>query len=315
MKKALIYFDKGKENASVDLLEVANQIYQNDSYETYALVINGEGLEAAGFFDHVVQVSQPLLVEYDILNITNCIEELHQKERFDSIIIPATCMGRMLAPRLAMRLKAGLVADVTGIRCEDGQIEMIRPAFDGKILAGIVNTNGKPLMMSVRPGVFAYQRKIKKDTDIIEFQPQVDISPQIHQLEMKEKEKTDDIRDSEILVSGGGGVSEGFEKIRILADELHGMVAASRRIVDSQIAPRRIQVGQSGKTVSPKLYIALGIYGSMQHIEGLKNVRHIIAVNTNRQAPLCSLADIVVEGDALEFVEKLSARIKQDKEK
>ena len=121
-----------------------------------------------------------------------------------------------------------------------------------------------------------------------------------------------DIRESEVLVSGGGGVLRHFGKLELLAKELNGMVAASRRAVDSGLAPRQIQVGQSGKTVSPRLYVAIGISGSIQHVVGIKNAEHIIAVNSNRYAPICSIADIVVEGDATEFIEKMVERIRKE---
>ena len=104
-----------------------------------------------------------------------------------------------------------------------------------------------------------------------------------------------------------------FHRLDELALELNAQVSASRRIIDSGIATRKIQVGQSGNTVSPKLYIALGIYGSLQHIEGLKNVENIISVNIDKDAPICSLSDIVVEGDAVEFIEKLVEKIRREK--
>jgi len=127
----------------------------------------------------------------------------------------------------------------------------------------------------------------------------------------REKPQVSDIRDSEILVSGGGGVLEQFSRLHDLSQVLHAQVAASRRVVDDGVASRKIQVGQSGKTVSPRLYLALGINGSTQHMEGLKNVEHLIAVNTNIDAPLCSQADVVVEGDAIEFIDRLLERIKR----
>jgi len=108
-----------------------------------------------------------------------------------------------------------------------------------------------------------------------------------------------------VLVSGGGGVIGQFHHLERLACKLGGQVSASRKIVDHGIAPRSIQVGQSGKRVSPKLYIALGINGAVQHVEGLKQVGSIISVNLDRNAPICSLSDIVVEGDAVTFIEKL----------
>ncbi len=310
MNKSLIYFDEENFQNSIDLLEVVSQIYKDSEYETYGVGFNHDIEIADGKFDYLINVQAKRIKSYDILNITNCMEELNQIHDFESILIPATHMGRMLAPRLAMRLKVGLVADVTRINHSDTEVVMVRPAFDGKIFAGIVNRNCRPIMMSIRPNVFTYTAAQMKETQKMKFQPCKVQESKIKLLETREKEKVKDIRESEILISGGGGVINDFEHIRLLADELNGMVAASRRIVDSGIATRSIQVGQSGKTVSPKLYIALGIYGSLQHIEGLKDVENIIAVNTNKNAPICSLADIVIEGDAIEFVDKLIAKIR-----
>lgn len=237
------------------------------------------------------------------------MDELHRIYNFDSVIIPATHVGRMLAPRFAMRLDVGLVADVTAIGHMDGVIEMVRPAFSGKIMAGIVNNGAAPLMMSVRQDVFTYVSDSLKETKIIDYKPVNILASKIKRIEKREKERSLDIRDSEVLVSGGGGTVRNFKELNHLAEALNGQVAASRKIVDRGFASRSIQVGQSGKTVSPKLYIALGIHGSIHHIEGLKNVDYMISVNTNKNAPICSLADIVVEGDAIEFIQKLVAKI------
>jgi len=309
MKRSLIYFDEEDFQNSIDLLEVVNQIYKDSEYETYAICFNHNDGVIDGKFDYLITIQNGEIKNYDVQNITNCIEELHHIYDFDSILIPATYLGRMLAPRVSMRLKIGLVADVTAIEHNNGQVEMVRPAFSGKIFAGIVNWNCKTIMMSVRPNVFVYEPDVIKKTEKIKFKPTTLEPSKIKLLETKEKEKIKDIRESEILVSGGGGVIGDFKHLYLLAHELSGMVSASRSLVDSGIASRSIQVGQSGKTVSPKLYIALGIYGSLQHIEGLKNVENIICVNTNKDAPICSLADIVVEGDAIEFIDKLIEKI------
>jgi electron transfer flavoprotein alpha subunit len=313
MNRSLIYFDEEDFQNSIDLLEVVNQIYKDSEYETYAICFNHHHGVIEGKFDYLITIQHEDIKNYDILNITNCIEELHQTYDFDSILIPATYLGRMLAPRLAMRLKVGLVADVTSIEHNNDVVEMVRPAFSGKILAGIVNRNCSTKMMSVRPNVFVNTLNPLKKTEKINFVPTTVKPSRIKLLETKEKEKAKDIRESEVLISGGGGVIGDFEHLYKLADELNAMVSASRRVVDSGIATRSIQVGQSGKTVSPKLYIALGIYGSLQHIEGLKNVQNIISVNINKDAPICSLSDIVVEGDAIEFINKLVEKIKKDK--
>ena len=126
--------------------------------------------------------------------------------------------------------------------------------------------------------------------------------------------ETIDIRESRILVSGGGGMAGSFDSLKPLAQALGAQVSASRRLVDSGIAPRRIQVGQSGKTVNCELYIAIGIYGAFQHVIGIKKVKYLITVNRNRLAPISSLADIAVEGDTVEFIEKMTARLTADRQ-
>jgi electron transfer flavoprotein alpha subunit len=313
MNRSLIYFDEEDFQNSMDLLEVVNLIYKDREYETYAISFNNHDEAVYGYFDYLISASDAKIENYDISNVTNCIEELHNTYNFDSILIPATYFGRMLAPRLAMRLKVGLVADVTSIENNNGVVEMVRPAFSGKILAGIVNKKCSTIMMSVRPNVFVNTLEPLKRTETICFHPTTLNTRKIRLLKTNEKEKAKDIRESEVLVSGGGGVMDNFGHLQLLADALNGMVSASRRIVDSGIATRSIQVGQSGKTVSPKLYIALGVYGSLQHIEGLKKVENIISVNTNKDAPICSLSDIVVEGDAIEFIDKLVEKINKSK--
>lgn len=313
MKKSLIYLDAENIQHSIDLLEVADLIHSKGDVETYALCIHHFPSEASGKFDVILKILDASIQPYDVLNITNCLAEMQQIHNFDSILIPATQMGRMLAPRLSMRLQVGLVADVTAIDYYNGALEMVRPAYSGKIMAGIVNKGRVPIMMSIRQNIFSYNSMITKATRILDVYPTTIQPSEICLLEVRVKEKTKDIKDAPILISGGGGVLDAFERLNELANELHAQVSASRRIVDSGRATRKIQVGQSGHTVSPKLYIALGIYGSLQHIEGLKNVENIIAVNIDKDAPICSLSDIVVEGDAIEFIEKLVEKIRHEK--
>jgi electron transfer flavoprotein alpha subunit len=311
--KSLVLLDREDVQSSIGLLEAVRQIYRDGCCETCAFCLNQPVGAAENKFDYVFSVQDDRLKDCDIGNLTNCLEELHRTYLFDSILIPASWQGRMLAPRLAIRLGVGLVADVTGIEYKDGELEMVRPAFSDRLFAGVTNKNGKPIMMSVRPNVFTYTLTQPKDTRIIPFQPSSIQPGGIKLLEAREKEKAKDIRESEILVSGGGGAADHFDQLYLLADELNGLVSASRRIVDSGIAGRSIQVGQSGKIVSPRLYIALGIYGSLQHMEGLKDVENLISVNINRNAPICSLSDIVVEGDSKEFIGKLLDKIRKNK--
>lgn len=312
MKKSLIYIDKENHNNSIDLLEIVRQIYGEDC-ETYGISINNFCSEGKGFFDNMIQVFDDNIFDNDPMIVTDVIEELHKRHDFDCILIPATNFGRMLAPRLSMRLHVGLVADVTDIKITDGVLEMIRPAFSGKIMAGILQQGMGPTMMSVRPNVFSYEAKASKDTKTIDYHPQTVRKSRLKLIETNDKVQSYDIRDSQVLISGGGGTVKNFQKLQLLADELNGQVSASRKIIDKGIAQRNIQVGQSGKTVNPKLYIAIGINGAIQHIEGLKNVENIISVNTNSNAPICSLSDLVVEGDAFEFIDKLVLKIKNNR--
>lgn len=304
-KRALIYIDVEAIEDSIDLIEAVEQMYGRDAYESYGLCVKDMPQGAVGALDYWIHLEDVRITHYDILNLTNAIEELQKEYAFDAILIPATTFGRMLAPRAAMRLQAGLVADVTAIGHRNDQVEMVRPAFSGRMLAGILNRGGAPLMMSIRQHTFSRTETQLKDTRSRGFTPKRVDNPGLELIERQPKPDSGDIRESEVLISGGGGVLRYFDKLELLARELHGMVSASRKVVDSGAAPRHIQVGQSGKTVSPKLYLALGISGSIQHVVGLKNAEYIISVNSDRHAPICALSDIVVEGDAREFIDRL----------
>ncbi|MFA9423190.1 MAG: electron transfer flavoprotein subunit alpha/FixB family protein [Sedimentibacter sp.] len=313
MKKCLIYLDEDNIKNSIDLIEVARQIYSEDKYETYGISINHDCIKAICVLDKLIRVSDSQIFQQDPMIVAEIIEEIHEQYDFHSILIPATNMGRMLAPRLAMRLKVGLVADVTAISHNNGKVEMIRPAFSGKIMAGIIKQGNGPIMLSVRQNVFKPKEVLTKETIIIDYLPKIRRKSSLKLIDTKEKLQSYDIRDSSVLISGGGGIMKNFNKLELLAKELNGEVAASRKIIDKGIATRSIQVGQSGKTVNPKLYIALGISGAIQHVEGLKNVEHIISINIDKNAPICSLSDLIVEGDATEFIDKLLKKINKNK--
>ncbi|MFZ5818951.1 MAG: electron transfer flavoprotein subunit alpha/FixB family protein [Chloroflexota bacterium] len=313
MKRVLVYIDEDAVADSLDLLEVGRLMYGAQGFRSYALAAGGRYGEAGRLFDYVFRVKNGPLPNYDSAAIARCIETLHQVHHFDAIIFPATHCGRMIAPRAALRLHAGLVADVTGIETDGDEVWMVRPAFNGRMLAVVGCRGGGPTMMSVRRRVFTYGEPVFKSAGIIEVDGQDLQTPGLRLMERREKSVTRDIRESKVLISGGGGIARDFRLLDRLAEALHGMVAASRRVVDLGIAPREIQVGQSGKMASPRLYIALGISGSAQHVAGIRNAEYIISVNKNKQAPICSISDIVLEGDARAFVEGLLNRIETSK--
>lgn len=318
MKNALIFIDPDVPIASFELLSVLDLMYGPRKYVVKALAVGGNKSQFEGVVDEIVCIDQNEIDRYDIENVTVAIDELHNDHRFDAIVIPATTTGRMLAPRVAMRLHVGLVADVTEIRRgekDDGDttIELVRPAFSGRMLAAVVCKGDGPTMLTVRQNTFS-RDDIQRDrsTTVRHFSPNAIRPSRVRLIERRRKTESYDIRESDVLVSGGGGVLRSFDELQALAEQLHGRVSASRRVVDSGKAPRNIQVGQSGKTVSPRLYLAVGISGSIQHVVGLKNAEYIITVNSDRRAPICSLSDIVVEGDARTFVKRLIERIKRD---
>lgn len=312
MKKCLIYVGKENSQDAVDLIEAVDHLYGQENARIYGFGDPEALKKLEGYFDKLIQSENSEFQEYDIISITNCMEALHRDYDFDGILIPANHVGRMLAPRLSMRLKTGLVADVTAIKSDSENIELIRPAYSGKLMAAIKNRGQGPLMMTVRQSVFQWENLRIEKSEWIVYDFKNTETSEIKLLSTERQEAREDIRESEVLVAGGGGTARYFDELKDLAEALQGRVAASRKIIDQEIAPRSIQVGQSGKTISPKLYIAIGISGAIQHIEGLKNLEHVIAVNKKSQAPICSIADMVVVGDGKEFIEKLLQRIQRD---
>lgn len=323
MIRVLIYLDENRGKESLELIEVVRRMYPHDVLELCAVTFVKPEESVLGYFDEIHYFHASESQKYQARFMASCIEELERQNHFSCIIMAAAFMGRMTAAALAAKLGTGLVADVVDVCSEDGEIQMVRPAFDGKLMACITNHGSGPVMMTVRQGVFRYDGTSDRSTHVITYKLTGEEAHGIRQKRLTEnlqliactqKEENRDIYNAEVLVSGGGGMRNHFEELARLAKPLGAMVSSSRKLVDEGIAPRSIQVGQSGRTVSPKLYLALGIYGSMQHIEGLKNVEYIISVNTNRNAPICSLSEIVVEGDAVEFTQKLTKRIEQNQE-
>jgi len=305
MKRCLIFLDALHIKNSLELLDAARRVHEHEDYEVFGFIVGTLLEDCLGRFDTIFLIDDPKAHSYDVQSLTHVIGTIHADYKFDSILVPGTWIGRMLAPRLAIKLHTGLTADVTEIVHEEGILKMIRPAYSGHMMAGIINKSDGPILMSIRQNIFSLLNEKNRSTQFVRISQDHSKKSRIRLLETKEKEQTYDIRDSKILLSGGKGISQEFNLLEQLAEKLHGQVAASRSIVDLNIAPRSIQVGQSGKTVSPTLYMAFGISGAIQHIEGLREVDYIISINMNINAPICSISDIVVEGDAAEFVKIL----------
>lgn len=309
MKKTCIFQDTEKIEYTTDLLEVARHMYGSGQFKSHAVFLTETIDPLIGIFHQIIRVKEDIVTHYNPRQICDILEHLHRKENFDSILIPATPLGKMIAPRLAKRLETGLAAGVTEIRKDGDQIEIIRPACSGNAFEVIHPDRDGPVVMSIKPNMFEYISAGDLPTHVSDYTRPVTSRSTIKRLAVKKNNQSYDIRDSDVLISGGQGVKKSFSELYHLAKALKGTVSASRKLVDQGIAPQSIQVGQTGKTVSPRLYMAIGIHGSMQHIAGLRQIESIISVNRSRHAPICSLSDIVVEGDARKFIDRLLEKI------
>jgi len=315
MKQTCIFQDTETPEKTTDLLAAALRMHGRGRFESHVVLVNTPPEKFTGQCHHVIQVAESLVAADDPRALAEILETLHQTYGFDSILIPATTLGKMIAPRLAWRLSTGLATGVTDITVRDGRIELTRPAGSGTTLETILPEGPGPVMMTLRINAFENPPEQGVPTRISTYSRPVTTRSTLTRLGVEQTTEPRDIRDYEVLVAGGGGAARCFQKLTPLADALRGGVAASRKLVDQGIAQRHIQVGQSGKTVSPKLYLALGIHGSMQHLAGLRGVASIIAVNTSPHAPICRLSDLVVQGDACEFIEKLMDKIMRNPDK
>ena len=271
--------------------------------------------------DEVIVVDTPELKDYLSEQYSQVMYQIIEDRKPNIVLYGATTIGRDMAPRLASRLKAGLTADCTKLEIQegDGQLDLhsTRPAFGGNLMATIVCPNTRPQMSTVRPGVMQkMERQPGRQGVVTDFVPKFDTSK--FKVKLVETIKADkeiaDISEAKILVSGGRGVhnKEGFDKLQALADVLGGQVASSRAMVDNGVMPHECQVGQTGKTVRPNLYMACGISGAIQHLAGMEESDFIIAINKDKFAPIFSVADLGIVGDLHKIVPMLTERLKKE---
>ena len=235
-----------------------------------------------------------------------------------SILIGASNNGRDLAPRLSCRLKTGLTADCTALDIDDetGNVAWTRPAFGGNLMATIMCPDNRPQIGTVRPGVFKKGVRMERHAEIIHETISVEaekIRTQVLELVTDIADGNVDLEGAEIIVSGGRGVGgpEGFDIIRQLADVLGATVGASRAAVDAGWISHAHQVGQTGKTVGPRLYIACGISGAIQHLAGMSGSDVVVAVNKDSRAPIFDVADYGVVGNLFEVLPVLIKELKK----
>ena len=293
----------------------------------YGITELADSLAAYGA-DKVIVVDDPELKDYRTEPYTHALSSVIQKYKPEIMLVGATAIGRDLGPKVSARVATGLTADCTQLEIGDfpinpvpgkeqkhNQLLMTRPAFGGNTIATIACPDNRPQMATVRPGVMQKIQRINgAKADVEEFNPGFIPNQQYVEIMDIVKTVTDtvDIMDAKILVSGGRGVGspENFKILEDLARAVGGEVSCSRAVVDAGWKPKDLQVGQTGKTVRPNLYFAIGISGAIQHVAGMEESDIIIAINKDELAPIFEVADYGIVGDLNKIVPLLTEQIK-----
>ena len=265
----------------------------------------------------MLRVDAPELETYTTEPYAQAIHQIIIENKPSIVLIGATTIGRDLGPRLSARVETGLTADCTGLEiAEDGGLLMTRPAFGGNLMATIICKEHRPQMSTVRPGVMRMaQRDLNRKGNIEDVKINFDKSKfRVRVIEtVKESKNLIDITEAKVLISGGRGVgnAEGFDMLRAMAGTIGAEVSASRAMVDAGVLGHERQVGQTGKTVRPDLYFAMGISGAIQHLAGMEESDFIIAINKDKFAPIFNVADLGIVGDVRKIVPLLTERLKK----
>lgn len=318
-----------------ELLGKAKDLAKDLNTEVTAVLI-GSGIKgladqlAEYGADKVIVVDDPELKDYRTEPYAHALASVINKYKPEIMLVGATAIGRDLGPRVSARVATGLTADCTVLEIGDfplqavpgqeqlhNQLLMTRPAFGGNTIATIACPYNRPQMATVRAGVMQKITPIKgAKANVEEFNP--GFTPDNKYVEIldivKSVAETVDIMDAKILVSGGRGVGspENFKILEDLAEVLGGTVSCSRAVVDSGWKPKDLQVGQTGKTVRPNVYFAIGISGAIQHVAGMEESDIIVAINKDADAPIFDVADYGVVGDLNKIVPKLTEALKAE---
>ena len=335
--KGVYIFAQQVDNAispiAFELLGKAKELAKDLETEVTAVLLgyNVKGLAdslAEYGADNVVVVDSPVLETYRTEPYTQVLTAVINEYKPEIMLVGATAIGRDLGPRVSARVGTGLTADCTVLEIGDfplnplpnreqkhNQLLMTRPAFGGNTIATIACPDNRPQMATVRPGVMQKIDKIDgAKANVIEFNPALEENNCYVEIldVVKEIKNTVDIQEAKILVSGGRGVGskENFKLLEDLADAIGGVVACSRAAVDNGWMDKDLQVGQTGKTVRPNVYFAIGISGAIQHTSGMEESDIIIAINKDASAPIFDGADYGIVGDLNKIVPMLTEALK-----
>ncbi len=307
-------------NVSFELLGAATEIAAKTGEQVCAILLGhnlkGQAEKLVGYGADKVFISDaPELASYLTEPYAQAVEQIVRREEPNILLFGATSIGRDLAPRLSARLRTGLTADCTKLEADEtGNLFMTRPAFGGNLFATIVCPDHKPQMSTVRPGVMQKNEfSTCRSGEILPCKPEFDKSKfKVNLVEEVLAEKAaDKIEDAKFLVSCGRGVGkpESLDRIAEFAKKIGATVSSSRALVDAGLMPSDRQVGQTGKTVRPEVYLALGISGAVQHLAGMEESDFIVAVNKDKGAAIFNVAQLGVVGDAMKILPYLEKEI------
>lgn len=294
------------QSVALELLGVARQLAEKTNEKVGALLLGHQISEAANTLiaygaDQVYLVDDENLAHYTTEAYAQAVTKLVREGDPNVLMFGATSIGRDLAPRLSARLRTGLTADCTKLENdEEGNLFMTRPAFGGNLMATIICPDSRPQMSTVRPGVMQKCEPDESRTgEVIPVTVDWDESKFAVKVieEVPEVQSVDKIEDAKLLVSCGRGLKD-VTPAYDLAKKLGGTVSASRSVVDAGIIEQARQVGQTGKTVRPQAYLAFGISGAIQHLAGMEESEFIVAVNTDKGAPIFKVANLGIVADA-----------------
>ncbi len=259
--------------------------------------------------DKILVGDDPALADYTTDAYTNVLADFIQSSDPAVIITGASAQGKDLSGRLAARLDAGVAMDCVEVKLDNGDLTYTRPMFGGKIVAN-VEIEGSPQIVAIRPNVMNITEN-PKECSIEKPAVQVgDVKTKVVEMKMETADKVE-LTEADIIVSGGRGTGGDYAAIEALADALGAAVGASRSAVDEGWRPHSDQVGQTGKTVSPNLYVACGISGAIQHLAGMSTSKNIVAINKDGEAPIFSKADLGIVGDLFELVPAITEEVKK----
>ncbi|MBS3999692.1 MAG: electron transfer flavoprotein subunit alpha/FixB family protein [Desulfobulbaceae bacterium] len=317
MKKILVYLEpqnNGFKRVSNELITAAKNLAQSNGAEIFGLCIGGNPsiFTSAGQFGLKKLVSVEFSGAYSSTAYAEIVSQVAKAESADVLLFAANAAGLEIAPRVAAKIDAGYVADCVGLEVADGNIIATKPVYAGKALIK-TKINKATKIFSLRPNVFTAIKNDVGSPEVTNFTATIsDNDKKATVTNVSKNAGKLDVSEADIIVSGGRGFKEAgnFSMVENLAATLGGAVGASRAVVDAGWRPHAEQVGQTGKTVSPNLYVACAISGAVQHLAGMSSSKVILAINKDKDAPIFKVADYGIIGDVFEIVPKLTEKIK-----